>query len=64
MLSGAGIDTMDDRTLAAVIQDTTVFYRVSPRHKLRYSGRDVKGVESCVGVAIREVFLKLCKYLV
>ena len=35
MFSGDQIDTIDDHMLINMIQDATVFYRVSPRHKLR-----------------------------
>ncbi|XP_027218715.1 calcium-transporting ATPase type 2C member 1 isoform X1 [Penaeus vannamei] len=33
--SGDQVDSMDERVLLGIIQDATVFYRVSPRHKLR-----------------------------
>lgn len=35
MYSGDQVDSMDERVLLGIIQDATVFYRVSPRHKLR-----------------------------
>ncbi|MPC29522.1 Calcium-transporting ATPase type 2C member 1 [Portunus trituberculatus] len=33
--SGEQLDAIDDRLLVRFVQDATVFYRVSPRHKLR-----------------------------
>ncbi|KAG0719190.1 Calcium-transporting ATPase type 2C member 1 [Chionoecetes opilio] len=35
VFSGDQLDAMDDRVLVRLVQDATVFYRVSPRHKLR-----------------------------
>ncbi|GAA0682177.1 cation-transporting P-type ATPase [Marinobacterium maritimum] len=35
VLTGAELDGMDDRTLAAVVLDTDIFARTSPEHKLR-----------------------------
>ncbi|CAL4234119.1 unnamed protein product, partial [Meganyctiphanes norvegica] len=35
VLSGEQIDTMDDRVFLGVVHEASVFYRVSPRHKLR-----------------------------
>lgn len=35
MFSGDQLDAIDDRLLVRLVQDATVFYRVSPRHKLR-----------------------------
>ena len=35
VLTGAELDTLDDAQLAAIIEDTDVFARVSPEHKMR-----------------------------
>lgn len=35
VLTGAELDGMDDRTLAAVVPETQIFARTSPEHKLR-----------------------------
>lgn len=35
VMTGAELDCMDDRTLAAVVLDTDIFARTSPEHKLR-----------------------------
>jgi len=35
VMSGADIETMDERELAAAVQDVSVFARASPEHKLR-----------------------------
>ena len=35
VLTGADIDTLDDKALIAIIEDTDVFARVSPEHKMR-----------------------------
>ena len=35
VFSGDQLDAIDDRLLVRLVQDATVFYRVSPRHKLR-----------------------------
>ena len=35
VFSGDQVDGMDDRVLINVVEEATVFYRVSPRHKLR-----------------------------
>lgn len=35
VFSGEQLDGMDERLLVRLVQEATVFYRVSPRHKLR-----------------------------
>lgn len=43
VFSGEQLDNMDDRVLTGLVSDATVFYRVSPRHKLRI----VKALQEC-----------------
>ncbi|XP_068210237.1 calcium-transporting ATPase type 2C member 1 isoform X1 [Palaemon carinicauda] len=43
VFSGDQLDNMDDRVLINIVQESTVFYRVSPRHKLRI----VKALQDC-----------------
>ncbi|XP_045617379.2 calcium-transporting ATPase type 2C member 1 isoform X1 [Procambarus clarkii] len=43
VFSGDQMDNMDDRVLLGLVQDATVFYRVSPRHKLRI----IKALQEC-----------------
>ncbi|XP_071541009.1 calcium-transporting ATPase type 2C member 1 isoform X4 [Panulirus ornatus] len=43
VFSGDQVDSMDDRVLIGLVRDATVFYRVSPRHKLRI----VKALQEC-----------------
>ncbi|XP_042226858.1 calcium-transporting ATPase type 2C member 1-like isoform X2 [Homarus americanus] len=43
VFSGDQLDSMDERMLLGLVQDATVFYRVSPRHKVRI----VKALQEC-----------------
>ncbi|KAK4291732.1 hypothetical protein Pmani_035458 [Petrolisthes manimaculis] len=43
VFSGEQVDGMDERLLTRLVQEATVFFRVSPRHKLRI----VKALQQC-----------------